>query len=157
MVLVLVPKDNEILIKCRYTLLQKKKNFWLFYSLYHGVFTSGPNFFLRGWKFAPSKTIFYIRILFLMPDPVFWIRIFLGIILPDPDPHLGPAAQDPDPYPFQPNVKLTIFFSDSFKILSKMLKTTKPTTLTRMIQQSRLACFYNFCLITTRSRIRIRV
>ncbi len=54
-------------------------------------------------------------------DPVgsasFW-RI--GILLP------GPADPDPDPCPFQPNIKLNIFFP----ILSKILKIMAPMPMT---------------------------
>jgi hypothetical protein len=35
----------------------------------------------------------------------------IEIILTDPDRHLGPA--DPDPYPFQPNVKLNYTFAQN--------------------------------------------
>jgi hypothetical protein len=36
--------------------------------------------------------------------------------LPDPHPHSGPV--DPDPYPFQPNIKIH-FFPENFNKLSK--------------------------------------
>jgi hypothetical protein len=48
----------------------------------------------------------------------------ISIMLPDPDPHRGPA--NPDPYPFQPNVKLYwvlhFFQKISIHVLSKRRK-----------------------------------
>ncbi len=42
----------------------------------------------------------------------------IGIILADPDRHAGPA--DPDPYPFQADVKLKLLFTENFNIPSEI-------------------------------------
>jgi hypothetical protein len=42
---------------------------------------------------------------------------WIGVTLPEPDRHSGPA--DPDPTPFQPNVEPNYTFSKNFNILSK--------------------------------------
>ncbi len=72
-----------------------------------------------------------------------------GILLTDPGPHLGPP--DPDPYPFQPNVKLNYtilpenfniryLFGITVLVLSKYINLCMtPMTLTRKIKQCRFS------------------
>jgi hypothetical protein len=54
-------------------------------------------------------------------------------LLADPDRHPGPADSEPDPYPFQPNIKLKL------NILSKILKIVTLMMLTKKMKQSELA------------------
>jgi hypothetical protein len=70
---------------------------------------------------------------------------------PVPDPHPGPVDPeqdqdqdpDPDPYQFQTNVKINsinfTFAPENFNLLSKIFKIFTPMTMTRNINQCKLA------------------
>ncbi len=64
----------------------------------------------------------------------FWIQIRIGR-------HQGPADPDPNRYPFQPNVRLTIpyLIPENFNFLFKILKIMTPMTLTRYVKRWKLA------------------
>jgi hypothetical protein len=60
--------------------------------------------------------------------------------LADPDWHPGPANPDPDPYIFQPNVKLNYTFSKkTSKYCQKNIEIMTPMTLSRKVKQYKLA------------------